>query len=54
MDSPRQIDLVAFELEVFLFLKKDLIGFRNMNMRSASRSRVIARNMLFLCLLGFK
>jgi len=48
MDSPRQIDLVASEREVILFLKKDLIGLRNMKRRRASRSSVIAKKVLVL------
>jgi hypothetical protein len=42
IDCPRQIDRVASEREVFLFLKKDLIGLRKMKMRRAQMSRVIA------------
>lgn len=42
IDCPRQIDRVASEREVFLFLKKDLIGLRKMKMKRAQMSRVIA------------
>jgi hypothetical protein len=34
---------VVVAREVFLFLMKDLIGLRQMKMRRASRSRVIAK-----------
>jgi hypothetical protein len=42
IDCPRQIDCVVSEREVFLLLKKDLIGLRKIKTRRAQMSREIA------------